>query len=294
MRTRENTIFQIFSHFILMCGALFCILPFILLAIASFTDDSTIVWRGYSFIPAKWSLDAYAYIWQDNARIFRAYGVTVLVTLLGTCINLVLTMLLAYPLSRKDLPGRKGFAFFVFFTMLFNGGLVPTYLLYAQYLGIKNTLFSLIMPTLMMSPYYVIISRTFFATSIPAAVIESAQIDGAGELTTFIRIILPMGRPIIATVVLFVGINYWNDWYNGMIYLTDSSLFSIQNLLNRMLSDIQFLQSGMGGVGDQVVQIPSSTIRMAIAVVGVLPIMVIYPFLQNNFVKGIAIGSVKG
>ena len=215
---------------------------------------------------------------------------------MGTAGNLFLTTLLAYPLSRTDLPGRRPLTFLVFFTMLFSGGLVPTYLMYTVYFGVKNTLAGLIVPLLLLNAYYVMIMKTFFQNSIPKAIIESAQIDGASEMRIFLKIILPMGKPIIATVCLFSGIIYWNDWYNGMIYVTNSELFSIQQLLNRMMSDIQFLQANtaMAGAADYISNIPGMTVRMAIAVVGILPILVIYPFMQNNFVKGIAIGAVKG
>lgn len=296
MKTREEQIFQAVSHAIMILASAACIIPFVLLIISSFTDNNAIVANGYSFFPEKWSLDAYKYLFQRSEQILRAYGITVLVTVVGTLGNLFLTTLLAYPLSRTDLPAGKVLSFIVFFTMLFNGGLVPTYLLYTSYLGVKNTLAGLIVPLLLLNAYWVMIMRTFFQNSIPKAIIESAQIDGASELRIFFKIILPMGKPIIATVCLFAGITYWNDWYNGMIYITDSELFSIQQLLNRMLSDIQFLQSNssMAGAADYISKIPGTTVRMAIAVVGVLPILIIYPFMQNNFVKGIAIGAVKG
>ena len=296
MKTREERVFQVVSHVIMILASAACIVPFLLLIISSFTDNNTIVQNGYSFFPEKWELEAYRYLLQRSDQILRAYGVTVLVTAVGTTGNLFLTTLLAYPLSRVDLPGRKVLSFLVFFTMLFSGGLVPTYLLYTTYLGVKNTLAGLIVPLLLLNAYWVMIMRTFFQNSIPRAIIESAQIDGASELLIFFKIILPMGKPIIATVCLFAGITYWNDWYNGMIYVTESELFSIQQLLNRMLSDIQFLQSNssMAGAADYISKIPGTTVRMAIAVVGILPILVIYPFMQNNFVKGIAIGAVKG
>lgn len=296
MKTREERVFQVVSHVIMILASAVCIVPFLLLIISSFTDNNTIVQNGYSFFPEKWGLEAYRYLLQRSDQILRAYGVTVLVTAVGTTGNLFLTTLLAYPLSRVDLPGRKVLSFLVFFTMLFSGGLVPTYLLYTTYLGVKNTLAGLIVPLLLLNAYWVMIMRTFFQNSIPRAIIESAQIDGASELLIFFKIILPMGKPIIATVCLFAGITYWNDWYNGMIYVTESELFSIQQLLNRMLSDIQFLQSNssMAGAADYISKIPGTTVRMAIAVVGILPILVIYPFMQNNFVKGIAIGAVKG
>lgn len=296
MRTREERTFQAVSHVIMVLASLACILPFVLLIVSSFTDNNTIVRNGYSFFPEKLSMDAYAYLMDRSGQIFRAYGITVLVTVVGTVGNLLLTTLLAYPLSRSDLPGRNVLSFLVFFTMLFSGGLVPTYLMYTSYFGIKNTLAGLIVPLLLLNAYYVMIMKTFFQNSIPRAIIESAQIDGASEMRIFLKIILPMGKPIIATVCLFAGIAYWNDWYNGMIYVTDSELFSIQQLLNRMMSDIQFLQanSSMAGAADYISKIPGTTVRMAIAVVGILPILIIYPFMQNNFVKGIAIGAVKG
>lgn len=296
MKTREERVFQAVSHVIMILASLACILPFVLLIISSFTDNNTIVRNGYSFFPEKWSVEAYAYLIQRSDQIFRAYGITLLVTAVGTTGNLILTTLLAYPLSRTDLPGRNTLSFLVFFTMLFSGGLVPTYLMYTTYFGVKNTLAGLIVPLLLLNAYYVMIMKTFFQNSIPKAIIESAQIDGASEMRIFLKIILPMGKPIIATVCLFAGITYWNDWYNGMIYVTESELFSIQQLLNRMMSDIQFLQSNsaMVGAADYISKIPGTTVRMSIAVVGILPILIIYPFMQNNFVKGIAIGAVKG
>ena len=295
--TRDNRTFQRVAVVFLGILTVLALFPFLLLVMASFTSEGALVKTGYSIIPQEWSLEAYSYLGKQGDQIFRAYGVTVLVTLLGTVGNLIITSMLAYPLSRKDMPGQKGLTFFVFFTMLFNGGLVPTYLLYTNYLGIKNTIWALLIPGLLVSAWYVLLMRTFFATNVPSAVIESAQIDGASEFRTFLSIVMPMSRPIVATVGLFAGIAYWNDWYNGMIYLTKSELFSIQNLLTRMMSDIQFLANNASlasSAAGATANIPSMSVRMAIAVVGVLPIVVIYPFVQNNFIKGISIGAVKG
>jgi putative aldouronate transport system permease protein len=181
--------------------------------------------------------------------------------------------------------------------LLFNGGLVPTYLLYTQYFDLKNTLLALIVPGLLMNGFNVLLMRTFFITSIPVPVLESAKIDGSGEFRILYAIILPLSLPILATIGLFQTIAYWNDWFNGLIYLTEPKLFSLQNILNRIMSDLQFLSnnSNLGVDASQgLAKLPGATVRMAIAVIGVLPILVAYPFFQKFFVKGIMIGAVKG
>jgi putative aldouronate transport system permease protein len=276
--------------------ALSVILPFLLLIISSVTDESAIVANGYSFMPVKWSLNAYRYLLDQADFIFNSIKISVLVTAVGTFLSMVLTTLLAYSLSRKDFPLRKVISFFVFFTMLFNGGLVPTYLIYTQIFHIKNTIAGLIVPGLLMNGFNVILVRTFFATNIPEAILESARIDGVGEFGTFWRIVLPLSLPILATLGLMTGVTYWNDWYNGLIYLTDPNLFSLQNVLNRLLENISFLQrnSSLGAAAArEIARIPSNTVRMAMAVVGAAPVLVIYPFFQKYFVKGITIGAVK-
>ncbi|MFF2910583.1 carbohydrate ABC transporter permease [Paenibacillus sp. NPDC057934] len=295
MKTR-NLMWQWGINIILMLTACVCILPFVLLLTSSITDEQAIYQHGYSFFPEKISFAAYEYLLNDASGILHAYGITIFITVVGTACGLVLTALLAYPLSRPNLPFRNLWSFFVFFTMLFNGGLVPTYLVYTQLLDMKNTIWALIVPGLLMNAFYVMLMRTFFVTSIPEPVIESAKIDGAGELGTFIRIVLPLSLPILATVGLFQSINYWNDWFNGMIYVTDSSLFSLQNLLNRILLDIQFLASSNFGSSQADVSsnAPMETVRMAMAVIGVIPIVVAYPFFQRFFVKGLTVGAVKG
>jgi putative aldouronate transport system permease protein len=283
------------AHIIMIAFSLACILPFILLFISSITDDHTIAMEGYSFFPSKFSLGAYEYLWRESAQILHAYGITILITVIGTSASLVMTSLLAYPLSRKDLPGGVVLSFIVFFTLLFNGGLVPTYLVYTQLFDLKNTLFALLIPWLLMNGFNVLLMRTFFATTIPSAVLESASMDGAGEFRMYYKIILPLSLPIMATVGMFQGLAYWNDWNNGLVFVTDPELFSLQNLLNRIMSDIQYLtrNSSMNS-GNALEQLPSETFRMAVAVIGVVPILVAYPFFQKYFVKGMTIGAVKG
>jgi putative aldouronate transport system permease protein len=293
---KETRRWQWISHFTLASISIICIIPFLLLVISSVTDEMAILKNGYSFLPESLSSQAYQYLWEQRGQLFRAYGITILVTVVGTSVGLALTALLAYPLSRKDMPLGRIITFMVFFTLLFNGGLVPTYYVYTQIFDIKNTIWALIIPMLLVNGFNVLLMRTFFMNTIPDAVLESARIDGASEFRAFFSIVLPMSLPILATIGLLQTIVYWNDWMNGLIYLTDPSLYSIQNILNRILSDIQFLTSNSDYAaqsGEAISQLPSATIRMAIAVVGILPIIVAYPFFQKYLVKGIAIGSVK-
>jgi putative aldouronate transport system permease protein len=293
---KSDRITQWVSHVFLIVLAAGSIIPFIILLSSSLTGEKVILKDGYSFFPREFSFAAYEYLLNNSSSILRAYGITIFVTVFGTVVSLAITAFLAYALSRRDLPYRNVFAFFVFFTLLFNGGLVPTYLVYTQIFDLKNTIWALIVPGLLMNGFNVLLMRTFFITSIPEPVIESARMDGAGEFRTFFSIVLPLSLPILATIGLLQTIHYWNDWFNGLIYITDPQLFSIQNILNRMLADIQFLAtSDLGSNASQAAsEIPSTGVRMAIAVVGVLPILIAYPFFQKYLVKGIALGSVKG
>ena len=211
--------FQIVANVFMVLLALCCIFPFALLVMSSLTEEKTLIQNGYSLFPAKFGLDSYVYMFKSGSSIARAYGVTVLVTVTGTVCGMLMTMLLAYPLSRKEFFGRNVLAFIVFFTMLFNGGLVPTYIMYTRYFHLRNTLWALIVPSLLVNAFYVIMMRTYFNTNIPDAVVEAARIDGAGEWRTMFQIVLPMSVPMIATLALLIGLSYWNDWKNGLYYL---------------------------------------------------------------------------
>lgn len=278
----------------MLAATIMMIVPFILLVIASLTDNTVITVEGYSFFPSKFSLEAYAYIWGEKAQIFHAYLITVIVTAIGTTCSLLMTMSYAYVLSKASFPGKKFLTIFLLLTMLFNGGLVPTYTMYTRYFHIKNTIFALLIPTLLMSAMNVILVRSYIQNNIPAALTESAYIDGANEFTIFAKIICPLSKPILVTVGMFIGVAYWNDWTNGLYYVTESGLFSIQQLLNNMIKNIEFLSTSAAAASTSVGNVPQATVRMAIAVVGILPILVIYPYVQKYFVKGIALGAVKG
>lgn len=284
------------AHTLLMGFSIACLAPFVLLIMASISSESSIIQHGYSFFPQQFSSKAYDYLWAHWDELGHAYGITIFITAVGTAASLAMTSMLAYPMSRQDIPLKNLWSFLVFFTLLFNGGLVPTYLIYTQTFELKNTIWALIVPGLLMNGFYVLLVRTFFATSVQPALIEAAQIDGAGEIKAFYKIVLPLSMPIMATIGLFEAILYWNDWFNGMTYVTDPKLFSIQNILNRMISDIQFLANNSNlssTASDAASELPGASVRMAIAVIGVLPILVIYPFFQKYFIKGITIGAVK-
>lgn len=297
--SKSSRQFQIGINAVLILVTLMVVLPFLLVFISSITDENVLIRNGYSFFPEKISFYAYQYIIRQGDKILRAYGVTILATFLGTILNVAMSALMAYPLSVRTLPYRRGITFFIFFTMLFNGGLVPTYLMYVNYFHIKNTLWALVIPNLLLSANNVLMIRSYYMTSIPDALFEAAKIDGAGHLKIFLSLVLPLGKPILVTMGLFSGLAYWNDWTNGLYYLSGNvgqKLYSIQNLLNQMITDIQYLASGKvaGNIGAEVAKLPATSIRMAIAFIAMLPLFIIYPFLQKYFAEGITLGAVKG
>lgn len=297
IKSKSNLQFQILANIVLIIFTLFVIVPFILLFMSSFTEESTLIRNGYAFVPEKFSLEAYAYIFRNAAKIFKAYGITILVTVFGTFVNIMMSTMIAYPLSLEKLPGRKLITFYLFFTMLFNGGLVPSYLMYTNYFHIKNSIWALIVPNLMLSAMNILLIRTYISTSIPAALFEAAKVDGANEFLVFFKLVIPLAKPIIITMGTFAGLAYWNDWTNGLYYLTDSNYFSIQNLLNKMITDIQVLSSNSAmasQASSEISKLPTVGVRMAIAVVAMLPVFAVFPFLQKYFQKGIALGAVKG
>lgn len=291
----KNKGFQVFAHILMIFLSFCCLAPFILLLASSVTDESALVANGYSFVPSKFSLEAYRYILVDSTSIISAYGLSFLVTIVGTICNLTLTTLFAYPLSRREVLGRRFFAFFLFFTMLFSGGLVPSYIMWTRTFHISNTIFALLIPNLLMSAFNVIMMRTYFTGNIPDAVIEAARIDGANEFRILRSVVLPMATPILATLTVLVGLAYWNDWTNGLYYINDDHYYTVQvflmNIQRQMEAMKSSAESGMAAVN---VELPSNGVRMAVTVLCVLPILVAYVFLQKYFVKGIAIGAVKG
>lgn len=297
--TKENKAWNRGAHLMLMVFCIICIVPFLILFSSSVSNVNSIIREGYSLLPRDLDFSAYQYLWSQSSTFIHAFGVSVFITIVGTTFSLTITSLMAYPLSRKYLPGRKFFTFFVIFSLLFNGGLVPTYIVYSQFIHIKDTIFALIVPGLLMNGFFVLLMRTFFMTSIPEEIVEAARLDGAGEFRIFRSVIIPLSLPVLATVGLFQAVAYWNDWFNALIYVSDPKLLGLQPVLNQMLNNINFLsvlaKSGMSTTTTgMAVNIPSTTVRMAVAFIGVLPILIAYPFFQKLFVKGITFGGIKG
>lgn len=271
-------------------------LPILLIVVASFSEETALIRNGYSYWPEALSLDSYYYMVKQGAVIFRAYGVSFLTTIVGTVISVMLTTMLAYPMSRKSFKYRNVLAFFVFFTMLFNGGIVPSYIMWTRFMHIKDTIWALVIPNYLVSAFNVILVKNYYANNIPESLIESAQIDGASEFTIFRKIMFPLAVPTVATISLFTGISYWNDWTNGLYFVNDEKLYSVQLLLMKIMNNIQALRSNSNAalLGTGAVSLPGTSIRMAMAVVGILPIVIIYPFVQKYLVRGVVVGAVKG
>ncbi|BBH18788.1 sugar ABC transporter permease [Paenibacillus baekrokdamisoli] len=293
----KNNINQSFIHIFFWIFTIVSLVPFILVFMVSITDEDSIIANGYSLFPSKINFAAYAFLFNDFSQIAKAYGVTILSTLVGTVVSLAVTALFAYPLSRAELPFRRSLSFFLFFTMLFSGGMVPWYITYVNLLGLKNTIFAMIIPSLLLSAFNVLLMRSFFAGSIPESIVESATIDGATEMKIFMKIVIPLSLPIMATIGLFNTLAYWNDWYNCMLFIDKPELYNIQYLMTKTLTNVQYLimKSGTSSqAGDLLAKMPRETVRMALAIVGIAPLLVAYPFFQKFYISGITSGAVKG
>ncbi len=292
----DELLFSIGSYFIVSIFTILSVIPFLLVLSGSLTDEGEIVSKGYGFLPVPFSLDAYSYILSDYGQILRSYGVSIVVTLAGTAAGLYFCAMTAFVLSRQDFKYRNRFSFFFYFTTLFNGGLVSTYILFIQYLKLKNNLLSLILPGLL-PVFYILIMRSFIRSMIPASLIEAAKIDGAGECRIFMGIVLPLVKPALACIGLFYAIGYWNDWYNAMLYITDIKKYSLQYLLTSVINKADFLAKSSissATVAGARESLPSESLKLAMTIISIGPIVFVYPFVQKYFVTGLTIGAVKG
>lgn len=276
--------------------AAMAILPVIFVFIISISSEESIRLVGYSFAPRGFSASAYAFLWNERATILQALFISVSVTCLGTLLGLALTTTMGYVLSRPVFKMKSFYTWVVFVPMIFNGGMVASYVVNANVLGLKNTIWALILP-LAVSSFNIIICKTFFRSTIPDSIIESAKMDGASQLRIFGQIVLPISKPVLATIGLFLVFGYWNDWFQSSLYISDSKLVSLQALLNNMMKSLDYIANNpTAGVSLQQYrnQMPSESVRMAIAIVIVVPIACAYPFFQKYFISGLTIGAVKG
>lgn len=287
-RTLNQIIGRLTIHTVLVLVSLACFMPLMLVVSASFTDDSSLLRYGFRLVPETFSTFAYEFVLDDAPRVLHAYGITIFVTLVGSLSGLFIMSSLAYALSRPSLRIRRALSFFVFFTLLFSGGLVPTYILITQVLQMKNTIQVLILPLLVV-PTYVLILRTYFST-LPAELFDAARIDGAGEWRIFLQIAMPLSTPALATIGLFSALLFWNDWFLALLYIDDPSLFPLQYYLYRIMTDITNLSQGYQA---QSIPTPTHSARMALAVLAVGPIIFAAFFAHKYFVRGMTIGALK-
>lgn len=284
-----NLIFVIFS--------LTCIIPVLLVVSISFSSEESIREFGYSLIPKEVSMEGYTFLLKQGSMILQALGVSLFVTIVGTVLGVLLTTLMGYSMSRPNYKLKGLLTWIVFIPMVFNGGLVSTYYIVGNMLGLKNTIWALILP-LVVSSFNVIICKTFFKQTVPDSLIESGKIDGAGQFTIFFRIVLPISLPLLATIGLFLCFAFWNDWYQSMLYIDEPKLKSLQALLQSILSNITALAQQIANIGGDtaalIANMPQEAARMAIVVIIVLPIACAYPFFQKYFISGLTVGAVKG
>lgn len=290
----ESKGFNVFSTIVLALFTICALIPIVLIVIASFSAESALIKNGYSYFPEQWSTMAYEFMFGQGSTILRSYLVSIGVTVIGTTISVIITTMLGYAMARKTFRFRNVLTFFVFFTMLFNGGIVPSYIMWTRLFNIKNTIWALIIPNYLVSAFNVILVKNYFQNSIPDSIIEAAEIDGASEFTIFRKIMFPLARPVVVTIGLFTGLAYWNDWTNGLYYISNQKLFNIQLLLMKIMNNIQAINANSTLIGTGAVTLPGTAVRMAMAVIGILPILIIYPFVQKYLIKGVVVGAVKG
>ncbi|MBP5305295.1 MAG: carbohydrate ABC transporter permease [Lachnospiraceae bacterium] len=294
---RDEKAFHNLALILMSILAIYCIIPFFLMVSISLSSEQALSSGGYSFWPKEFSTAAYSYMWDKRITIGRCYGLTILVTVVGTIGNLILTSLFAYPLSRKDFKLRNFFAFLVFFTVMFNGGMTASYIVWTRLFHIKNTIWAYILPGSLMGAMNVLMVRNYYNLNIPYAIIEAARIDGANDLRIYLGIMLPLSKPVMTTIGLFAALGYWNNWTSGLYYISDTKLFTIQVYLKKLMDNIAFLKTSDIAAESATLaykSLPTEGARMAMAIVAILPMLLVYPFIQKELVKGMVVGGVKG
>jgi putative aldouronate transport system permease protein len=289
-----DRLFRTLAYTVLIIGSLLCLFPFLLVISASLTQNESIIKHGFHLIPETFSLEGYRLVFKFPDQVLRAYWVTTITTVVGTLLGLFLITMTGYVLQRKDFKYRNAFSFYIYFTTLFGGGLVPWYILITKYLKLMDTYTVLIFPGLM-TPFLIILMKNFIRSAVPDELFESSKIDGANDFTIYYRIVLPLSMPGIATVGLFLALAYWNDWFLSSLFINDQRMYQLQFYLYNVINTISFVtQMGAGSGVSLGGDIPTESTKMAMALVVTGPILLLYPFVQRYFVKGLTIGAVKG
>ena len=286
-------VFEVVVYTLLALGAIICVLPFIIILSGSFTDNTTILTQGYSLLPRNFTTSAYETIFKSPKDILQAYKMTIYYTVVGTFCGLMMITFTGYVISRKEFKYRNTVSFLIYFTSIFGGGMIPWYLMYANVLGMKGHTFAIWFPALM-SPFLVILMRTFIVGAVPDAITEAAKIDGANHWTIFFRVVLPVLKPGLATVGLFLALGYWNDWYRSSMFSTNSSTWQLQFYLYDLLNATTAMKQMASNVSMKTAELPTESVKLAMAVVATGPVLLFYPFVQRYFVSGITVGAVKG
>lgn len=293
-RGRDEMILNVFAYVIIGVIAACCVIPFLMVLMGSLQSEDSVLRNGFSLIPEQIDLTAYRYVFDSPVAILRAYGVSIFITVAGTLISLYFSSMAAYVLARKDVKYRNALAFYLFFTTLFNGGLVPYYLMIKNYLKIDNS-FTILLLSGMFNVIYILIIRTYIAGSVPDSISESAKIDGANDFKIFMSIILPLLKPVLAAIGLFITLGYWNDWYTSLLFITNDKIIPLQYLLYKILTFARFSQQILSqSAAVSAIDLPGETLKLALTIVATGPIIFLYPFVQKHFVAGLTIGAVKG
>ncbi len=292
-KSASTIVFEVVTYTLLAIGSIVCVLPFIMILSGSFSDNRTILVEGYSLLPQNFTIEAYKTVFKAPQDILQAYKMTFYYTIVGTSLGLLMITLTAYVISRKEFKYRNNVSFLIYFTSIFGGGMIPWYLMYANVLGLKGSTFAIWFPALM-SPFLVVLMRTYVTGSVPDAITESAKIDGAGHVTIFTKIVLPVLGPGLATVGLFLALGYWNDWYRSSMFSTDSSTWQLQFYLYDMLNASTAMQQMAQNSSLSTKDLPTESVKLAMSVVATGPVLLFYPFVQKYFVSGITVGAVKG
>lgn len=287
--SRDVLVFKAVGYPLIFLFAAVCLIPFLVVIGSSFTSESYIIRNGYSILPKEWSMESYATIFRSPMAIIRAYGVTIFVTTTGTILSVFLNTMAGYVLQRKDFEWRNKLSFYYFFTTLFSGGLMPWYIMCVKYLHLKDSIWAMILPGIV-SVWNILLVKGFMA-GIPFEMTESAKIDGAGDFTIFLKLIWPLSKPVIATIGLFTALTYWNDWYNSMLFINSDHLYSLQYQLYKLLNDAKVLRQLASEAGIVVDTVPIESMKMALTVVVTGPIVLLYPFVQRYFIKGLTLGG---